>query len=704
MTTNDPLGIDSLIDASLISLDVSCGSTPAQVIEYLVHLVSARDRVTDLDLVRQAALDREKSSPTGLPGGAAIPHCRSSAWKKSTLVFVRLSSPVDFGGPDGPSELVFFIGVPTAKSDQHTTILSAIARGLLKKSFTAGLRGAESSDEALEIIKAHLAAAQRKSPRTHVEQKPATENRDASARPVHLIAITACPTGIAHTYLAADALGSVATTRTDLTLKVETQGAAGIRAVSDADCARAEALICAADIGVSGLSRFEGIPTLKVPISRAVNDPKSVIDEAVALAKDARKKASASDSTKAQGTNSVTDDSDNETSKSRTHQPSLSVREAVMTGVSFMIPFVAASGLLMALGFLLGGHQISAVADSVVADWSVWNLPANAIVTVSGAPIAIDAHPLLVYAAAVCFAIGMHGMQAIVAILSAFIAFGLSGRPGIAPGFVGGAISVSVGAGFIGGLVTGIIAGLVVAGLVRLRVPQWLSGLMPVVVIPLLGSLSVGIIMYVFLGVPLAKLLSGLQSWLAGMDPASSLALGALLGVMMCADMGGPINKAAYLFATAGLSTGDEASMKIMAAVMAAGMVPPLATSLAALLRPQRFTLTERQNAKAGWLLGASFISEGAIPFAAKDPFRVIPSIMVGGAVAGAASMVFGAATRVPHGGLFVLFAITNPISWLLSIVCGTLVAAFSIVVLKRFGKNSQHLAVTSKQSSQSPQ
>lgn len=687
MTTNDPLNISTLIDESLISLDVSCGSSKSQVIDFLISLVDAAGRTSDRDAIKRAVLQREESSPTGLPGGTAIPHCRSSAWTAPTLAFLRLADPVDFGGPDGPADLVFFIGVPEAESSQHTSILSALARGLLKTSFTAGLRGAESEDEALNIIEAHLASAKRRSPKSH-DTSPTTKVPAQSSNPIHLIAITACPTGIAHTYLAADALGSIATTRDDLTLKVETQGSAGIRAVSDADCARAEVLICAADIGVSGLDRFGNIPTLKVPISRAVNEPAAVLEEALALGRNARRKASAS----GEPSNRDSKEDSGKTSPippATSHQPSLSIREAVMTGVSFMIPFVAASGLLMALGYLIGGHQVSVFANHVATEWSLWNLPSTSTVQVSGEALALSAHPLSIYLASICFAIGMHGMQAIVAILSAFIAFGLSGRPGIAPGFVGGAISVSVGAGFIGGLVTGIIAGLVVAGLVRLRVPQWLSGLMPVVVIPLLGSLSVGLIMYIFLGVPLATVLNSLQSWLDGLDSVSSLVLGALLGVMMCADMGGPINKAAYLFATAGLSTGDEASMRIMAAVMAAGMVPPLATSLATVIRPNRFSLTERQNGKAGWLLGASFISEGAIPFAARDPLRVIPSIMLGGAVAGAMSMVLGAMTRAPHGGFFVLFAVQHPLSWLGSIATGTLVAAFFIVLFKRFGRDA---------------
>ena len=281
-------------------------------------------------------------------------------------------------------------------------------------------------------------------------------------------------------------------------------------------------------------------------------------------------------------------------------------------------------------------------------------------------------------------------MGFLVAALSGYIAFGLAGRPGIAPGFIGGALSVAIGAGFIGGLVTGILAGLVALWLTSLKPPRWLAGLMPVVIIPLLTTMLVGLLMLLLLGRPLAAAMTGLQDWLTGMTGASAVLLGIILGLMMCFDLGGPVNKAAYLFATAGLSQGTEASWMIMATVMAAGMVPPLAMALSTTVRRNLYTPAEQENGTTAWLLGAAFISEGAIPFAAADPLRVIPSMMAGGAVTGALCMALGVGSKAPHGGLFVFFAIDPFWGFVVSIIAGTLVAALLVTVLKQIGANKK--------------
>jgi PTS system fructose-specific IIC component len=283
--------------------------------------------------------------------------------------------------------------------------------------------------------------------------------------------------------------------------------------------------------------------------------------------------------------------------------------------------------------------------------------------------------------------LGQAGMGFLVAALSGYIAFGLAGRPGIAPGFIGGAISVFVGAGFIGGLITGILAGLVAYWFTTLKPPRWLAGLMPVVIIPLLTTAIVGGLMLMLLGRPLEALMTGLTSWLTGMSEGSgAIVLGIILGLMMCFDMGGPVNKAAYLFATTGLAAQTEASFMIMAAVMAAGMVPPLAMALSTTIRPRLYTPAERENGVTAWLLGAAFISEGAIPFAAADPFRVIPSIMAGGAVTGAISMALGVGSRAPHGGAFVFFAIDPFWGFLVAVLAGMVVGGLLVTVLKQMG------------------
>nr|WP_120492404.1 fructose-specific PTS transporter subunit EIIC [Corynebacterium lactis] len=690
-TTSDFATIAAtLVEESVVFLDTDLGSSKESIVDALVDRAVEVGRARAKDGIVAAALAREEQAPTGLPGGVAIPHCRHGDWLRPTVLFARLRQATDFVTPDGPADLLFFIGVPEDKGDVHIDILSALAKSIRTKAFRAALRGARTEAEAAQIITAHLLSA----PRKRSASPDASSTSDVASRPVtmptRIAAITACPTGIAHTYLAADALSSAADSRDAVTFTVETQGSSGTRAMSDRAARLADVLIVAADIEVTGLDRFAGRPVLTVPIKRAVNSPGAVIDDALALATADRTSRAASSPSSGR-TPAAPPES---TEPLGTEEPSAShprfgirVRNAVMTGVSYMIPFVAASGLLIALGFLVGGHQTALVSDAVSRHLSlvdVWNVKAPVSVpTDGGGTVVFERDGLWMYLGSVLFAIGGHGMNVIVAVLSAYIAYGLAGRPGIAPGFIGGAISVTVGAGFIGGLVTGILAGVIVLWLTKLRAPSWLEALMPVVVIPLLGTLAVGLLMYLVLGAPLSWLMMELQGWLSRMNTADAMIFGAVLGAMMCVDMGGMVNKSAYLFATASVSSPDPAAWKVMAAVMAAGMVPPLATSLAAFLRPRLFSTSERQNAKAGWMLGAAFISEGAIPFAARDPLRVIPSIVIGGAITGGMSMALGAATRVPHGGVFVLFAIDKPLWWLTSIVVGSIVAALCIVASK---------------------
>ena len=289
----------------------------------------------------------------------------------------------------------------------------------------------------------------------------------------------------------------------------------------------------------------------------------------------------------------------------------------------------------------------------------------------------------MTYIGAILFAVGQAAFSFLLPALAGYIGFGLADRPGIAPGFVAGAVAGVTGAGFIGAIVGGLLGGLVAYWFTRINPPRWLRGLMPVVIIPLIGSLIAGGLMYVVLGRPLAALTNALNNWLGSMSGASAVILGIILGLMMCFDLGGPINKAAYLFATTNLAVTNIGSLKVMAAVMAAGMVPPLAMALSTTLRPKLYQPAERENGTAAWLLGASFISEGAIPFAAADPLRVIPSMMAGGAITGALSMALGAASKAPHGGIFVFFAIDRAWAFVLAIVVGTLVAALLVTVLK---------------------
>ncbi|GAA3435544.1 PTS fructose transporter subunit IIC [Kutzneria kofuensis] len=464
------------------------------------------------------------------------------------------------------------------------------------------------------------------------------------------VAITACPTGIAHTYMAAESLEQTAKANGD-TIVVETQGSAGSTPLSAEDIATADAVIFAADLAVQGRDRFAGKPIVEAPVKQAINDAAGLFERARAAAA----AGSPSPAAPAAGPELTTKVGANDRLGTR-------IRQWLMTGVSYLIPFVAAGGLLIALSFALGGYQIAS-APKVTEHFDAGSVAGWA---------------------ALMFQIGSAAFSFLVPVLAGFIAFAMADRPAIAPGFVGGAIAVTVGAGFLGGLVAGLLAGGVVMALKRVQVPKAMRGIMPVVVYPLLGSIVVGVLMYVVVGKPMAAATDGLTHWLNSLSGVSAVLLGALLGLMMAFDMGGPVNKAAYTFAVGGLTTGTGASLQIMAAVMGAGMVPPLALALASTVRRKLFTEAERENGRAAWLLGASFITEGAIPFAAADPFRVIPSMMLGSAVTGSLSMAFGATLRAPHGGIFVLPLIGRPLLFTLALLVGTAVSAAAVILLKQ--------------------
>jgi PTS system fructose-specific IIC component len=358
-----------------------------------------------------------------------------------------------------------------------------------------------------------------------------------------------------------------------------------------------------------------------------------------------------------------------------------------------MIPFVAAGGLLIALGFLLGGYKIALTdpdsGKSYALTWvlnnSLFHLPTSAVADLHGG--------LGGYFGAVLFTLGSLAFSFLVPALAGYIAYAIADRPGIAPGFTVGLVASTVGAGFLGGLIGGVIAGFAALWLSRIRVPTFLRGLMPVVVIPLGATLIAGGLMIIVLGRPLAAAITGLTNWLNGLSGSSAILLGILLGAMMAFDMGGPVNKAAYAFATAGLAsyianpTTNTGPLVIMATVMSAGMVPPIALSLATFLRPGLFTPAEREQGKAAWLLGLAFITEGAIPFAAADPLRVIPPIMIGSATTGAIVAAAGVQAQAPHGGIFVFFAINGLLVWLLAIVIGAVVGAAAVIVAKSIGR-----------------
>ncbi|MEV4427610.1 fructose-specific PTS transporter subunit EIIC [Streptomyces sp. NPDC049602] len=660
-----------MITADLVDLDLSADSKEAAA-RSLAERMAALGRVTDLDGFLADVAAREAQMPTGLDGGIGIPHCRSAHVTEPTLAFGRSAAGVDFGAPDGPADLIFLIAAPAGADDAHLTILSSLARHLMDGEFTDALRSATSPAGAAALIAGEEAPVEEPEPLSEAQAETSPEAPSGApsgapsevpagpgapaAAPFRIVAVTSCPTGIAHTYMAAEALEK-AGEAAGVEVAVETQGSAGFTRLDPAVVAAADGVIFAHDVPVREKERFAGKPTVDVGVKAGINRPAELITEV-------RGKAARGEVSTAKPTPVENAGEPNEGYGTK-------LRKWLMSGVSYMVPFVAAGGLLIALGFAIGGWDINKAPS--VTEHFAWGQ--------------VDSW------AALMFQIGGLAFSFLVPVLAGYISYGMADRPGLVPGFVGGAIALTVNAGFLGGLVAGLIAGGTVLAIQRVRIPAVLRGIMPVVVIPLLSSIVVGFLMFLVVGKPIASLQKALTDWLSGLSGANAVILGVILGLMMCFDLGGPVNKVAYAFAVGGLANPNEGSLKVMAAVMAAGMVPPLAMALATTVRGRLFTRTERENGKAAWVLGASFISEGAIPFAAADPLRVIPAAMAGGAVTGALSMAFECTLRAPHGGVFVIPLIGNPFLYLLAIAAGTVVAAGLVIVLKSARKTAPEAA-----------
>ena len=705
--------MSELIAPELVLLDENLGDSRFDVIERLAHTIVKAERANDFDQLYADAKARESKTDTGIPGGIAIPHCRSAAVTVPTLAMARPNPAVDFGAKDGPADLIFFIAAPDGADQAHLKLLSTLARSLMKKSFTASLREAKTPEEIVELVSGALgggsakkdakstaakdsatkdsaaapaagtassqggASAEGSDKKTEpaeakaaAQAEPAGEDTAPAAAKKKIVAVTACPTGIAHTYMAADAL-KYAAEDLGYDFKVETQGSSGNETLTQADIDEADAVVFAVSVNVRDRNRFAGKPYVESPVKRGIDEPEAMLNEALAEAENPNGKRVAA-------ATSTTEDSSSAVEGSWGTR----IYKAVMTGVSYMIPFVAAGGIIMALGFILEavttpnlGDLNEAARKSILENSSLFNLNGT--------------HWTL-YLGVVLHTIGSYGTDLVVPALAAYIAYGLAQRPGIAPGFIAGTVAFKMQAGFLGGIVAGILAGVVAYGLGTLKLPRWLGSMMPVVITPLVTSLIAGAVMYLLLGAPLAWIMSVLQGWLMSMSGTSSLVLGLILGVMMASDLGGPINKAAYLFAVGGLERGGAVNQEIMAAVIISGMVPPLAMALATTLRPKLFTEPERENGKAAWLLGASFISEGAIPFASADPLRVISSSVVGGALAGAISMSAHVASPAPHGGIWIVLLSNNVLMFLVAVAAGTLLSALVYLVLKSIGATSK--------------
>ncbi|HEX6256773.1 MAG TPA: fructose-specific PTS transporter subunit EIIC [Euzebyales bacterium] len=473
-----------------------------------------------------------------------------------------------------------------------------------------------------------------------------------------LVAVTACPTGIAHTYMAAEALEQEASKRGH-TIAVETQGSAGSERVSDSDISGAVAVIYAVDTNVDGRERFSHLPSVEVTPGEAINHAGSVLDRAEQAAEEGVTEAPAETATGGAGGGGAAAAA----TGGRGGGPGRSdkggvVRQWLMTGVSYMLPFVTAGGILIALAFLVG-DAVDVVNEDVYETFS-WG--------------------------ALLFKIGGTAFSMIGPILAGFIAYAMADRPGIAPGVVSGLIANEIGAGFLGAIIGGLLAGATIMALKRVPFPTSLRSLLPVLFYPLIATFIVGTLMILVVGEPIAVATEALTAWLEGMGTANAIVLGVILGLMMAFDMGGPVNKVAYFF---GVGLIAENIYAPMAAVMAAGMTPPLGLALATVVRKRLFNVQEQEAGKAAWVMGASFITEGAIPFAAADPIRVIPALMAGSAVAGGLSMAFDATLQAPHGGIFVFPLVGNPALYVLAIAIGTVVTAIAVVALKEFHRQA---------------
>lgn len=702
-----------LIDDEQVVLDLT-GADRHEATRKLAERLAATGRCTDLDLFLNDVREREAKMATGLPGGIGIPHARSAAITEPSLVFGRIADGIDWGAKDGPAHLVFLIAAPADGGDAHMQVLPQLARALMRDDFRAALTEASTPAEVVAIVGEHVQLAGETPAKPAAAEAATAESTEGAASPaprstapagdpspaaeaaadeaaateasatsggLRLVGVTSCPTGIAHTYMAAEALENAAKAAGH-TMLVETQGSAGSTPLSAQQIAEADAVIFAHDLEVKERGRFAGKPTVDVGVKKAVSDAPELIARAERLAAQW-----AADPSRAEAAAIETEPASEGEGKVGV---GTKLRQWLMTGVSYMIPFVAAGGILIALSFMfaqiaLGDEGAIEVVKYGLAGDDQYNLMNHF------SPLSLTSW------AGLLFVMGSTTFGFLVPILSGYIAFAIADRPGLVPGIAGGAIAVAMNAGFLGGLVTGLLAGFVARWIASWKVHKGVRGVMPVVVIPLLSTFITAGLFITLLGRPVVWLMEAMNAGLNGLTGGGVLVLGLILGAMMGFDLGGPVNKVAYGFATAGLSAAagvsDAPQLKIMAAVMAAGMVAPLALALATAVRPKLFSPIERENGKAAWLLGASFISEGAIPFAAADPIRVLASSIVGSAVTGGLAMWFGATLMAPHGGIWVLPLIGQPLLFLVALIAGVVVMALIVIALKSLAQRRARAA-----------
>ena len=630
----------------LAAESINLNGTPAGKTEALnqcIDLMAKSGKIADVEKYRKGVFAREEEGTTGIGMGIAIPHCKSDAVTKAGLAAMVVKDGVDFESLDGtPAKIIFLIAAPNTEDNVHLQVLSKLSVMLMDEQFTNSHINAGSVDEFLNIIDSAEKAKDEKE-----AAKEAKEPVEVKKDDVFIVAVTACPTGIAHTYMAAEAIEKKAK-ELGYQVKVETRGSAGAKNVlTDDEIAKATGVIVACDTNVP-TDRFDGKKVIECQVSDGINKTEELV-----------KRIAAGDAPvfKASGKKEASHSSIGG-KESIGHQ----IYKHLMNGVSHMLPFVVGGGILIAIAFLIDGFSVD--LNSLPADQR-----ANFGTITQGA--------------ALFKGIGGTAFGFMLPILAGFIAMSIADRPGLAVGFVGGSIAANGTSGFLGALVAGFVAGYIVNLLKKIfsKLPESLDGVKPVLLYPLLGIFLIGVIMQFVVEPPIGALNTAINNGLNGLNGASAVVLGVLLGGMMAIDMGGPVNKAAYVFGTASIAAGNY---NIMAAVMIGGMVPPLAIALATIFFKNKFTAEERKAGPTNFIMGLSFITEGAIPFAASDPLHVLPACAVGSAVAGGLSMAFGCTLMAPHGGIFVVPTIGNPLMYLVALVIGSFIACGLLGLLKK--------------------
>ncbi|CAM3801210.1 PTS fructose transporter subunit IIC [Bacillus luti] len=615
--------ITELLKRDTVIMNLTASNKEA-VIDELVEKLNGANRLNSKAEFKEAILKRESQSTTGIGEGIAIPHAKTKAVKQPAICFGRSVSGINYESLDGqPAHLFFMIAASEGANNTHLETLSRLSTLLMDEGFRKQLLEAKDEEELLRLFDEK---------ENEKEEEAGIEVAKPEGNEPYVLAVTACPTGIAHTYMAADSLKAKAA-ELGIAIKVETNGSTGIKnGFTKEDIERATAIIVAADKQVE-MNRFAGKHVIQVPVADGIRKTETLLNRAV------KQDAPIFKGIKEDGK-----------AESAEKEKGLGIYKHLMSGVSNMLPFVVGGGILIALAFMFGGIK----AEGPIAEM---------LMTIGG---------------------GEKGaFLFLVPILAGFIASSIADRPGFMPGVVGGFLAAQANAGFLGGLIAGFLAGYVVVGLKKLfsSLPAQLEGIKPVLLYPVLGLLITGVIMLKVVNPPVVALNEMLTSWLNSLGGTNAILLGLILGGMMAIDMGGPINKAAFTFGIAAISAGN---FGVHSAVMAGGMVPPLAIALAATFFKSKFTEAERKSGLTNYIMGASFITEGAIPFAAADPVRVIVSCVVGSSIAGALSMLFQITLPAPHGGLFVIALVNKPLLYIFSILIGTVVSALMMGIWKK--------------------